>query len=110
MAKSRKGSKMRTTTQEAIRSILRADDTIGTDERAKLIAFIRNEIPPSQPQKQKDEERLIRRHEAAKRFSVSVRAIDRWAKTGILKKRVLPGRKRACGFLASEVQALIAGC
>lgn len=51
--------------------------------------------------------RLLRRHEVARRLSVSLRTVDNWAREGLLAKKKLPGRKRACGFSSVEVDKLI---
>lgn len=51
--------------------------------------------------------RLLRRHEVARRLSVSLRTVDNWAREGLLAKKRLPGRKRACGFSSAEVDKLI---
>ena len=55
------------------------------------------------------ESRILRRHEVARRFGVSVRAIDNWAVEGILQRVRLPGRIRAVGFRLADVERLIAG-
>ena len=95
------------TTVEIIRSGLRADPTLSTHERQRLLTLIRepaavSQTPPQQP-------RLIQRSEAAHRFGRSLRYVDQLAKQGILLKRRLPNRQRAAGFLESDVNALIAG-
>lgn len=57
------------------------------------------------------EARLLRRHEVARRLSVSLRTVDNWARQGLLTKRKLPGRLRAAGFSSVEVDRLITtGC
>ena len=53
------------------------------------------------------EARLLRRGEVARRLAVSVRTVDNWAQQGLLTKRILPGRRRACGFPSSEIDQLI---
>lgn len=53
------------------------------------------------------EPRLVRRAEVARRLSRSLRFVDKLAASGVLAKRKLPGRVRALGFLASDVDALI---
>ncbi|GEM_PF-2130990 len=53
------------------------------------------------------EARLVRRIEAARRLSCSLRTIDNLAASGVLQRRRLPGRLRASGFLASDLDALI---
>lgn len=57
------------------------------------------------------EAQLLRRHEVARRLSVSLRTVDNWARQGLLTKRKLPGRLRAAGFSSVEVDRLITtGC
>jgi len=53
------------------------------------------------------EVRIIRRIEAARRLSCSLRTIDKLAATGVLQRRKLPGRVRASGFLAGDIDTLI---
>ena len=53
------------------------------------------------------EARLLRRREVARRLAVSVRTVDNWAQQGLITKRVLPGRRRACGFPSLEIEQLI---
>ncbi len=53
------------------------------------------------------EPRLVRRAEAARRLSRSLRFVDKLAASGVLPKRRLPNRKRAAGFLESDLNALI---
>lgn len=53
------------------------------------------------------EVRLMRRHEVARRLSVSVRTVDNFARQGLLTKRKLPGRQRASGFSSVEVDRFI---
>ncbi len=55
------------------------------------------------------EDFVLSRRATAERFRRSTRTIAAWAKDGILHPVKLPGRKRACGFRASDVAALIAG-
>jgi DNA-directed RNA polymerase specialized sigma24 family protein len=54
-------------------------------------------------------ERIITRAEVAERFRKSVRAVDQWAKRGMLRKVRLPGSSRAVGFCLSEVENLLRG-
>jgi len=53
------------------------------------------------------EPRLLRRAEVARRLSVSRRTVDAWARQGILTKKRLPGRVRACGFCSQDVDRLL---
>jgi hypothetical protein len=95
-------------TIEILRSVLRSDPTLSAGERAELLARVRKkpDAPSVQP-RVNDEVRIMRRSEAARRLSCSVRTVDRLARTGGLLRRKLPGRVRGAGFLASEVEALI---
>jgi hypothetical protein len=93
-------------TFEIIKAALRADTTLASDERTRLLGIIKgNDAPASK----KDTPRLVRRKEASQTLSVSLRMIDKLAAQGVLTKRVLPGRTRGCGFLQSDVLALVNG-
>ena len=101
---------MLATTLDILKSGLRADPTVSPAERARLLALLRQgpEVPrPDAPPSSID--RILRRREAVTFWERSLRFVDRLAKDGILRRRLLPGRKRASGFLASDVMALIAG-
>jgi hypothetical protein len=95
-------------TLDLLKSVLRSDATVSAAERTVLLAQLRNggKHMAAEPVV-KSEERLVRRGEAARRLSCSVRTIDRLARTGALRKRKLPGRVRGAGFLASDVETLI---
>lgn len=53
------------------------------------------------------ENRILKRKDVAEMFGVSLRTIDLMAEEGLLKKIVLPTRKRSIGFLESEIMKLI---
>jgi hypothetical protein len=96
------------TTYDALKSILRADPSISALQRSQFLNLVKTgpvplaETPPKEP-------RLLRRAEVAARLSRSIRMVDKLAESGVLKKRKLPGRIRAAGFLESDVIALIGG-
>ena len=97
------------TTVEIIRSGLKSDPSLTPAVRTRLLALLRN--GPETPKPETTTERvarIIRRAEVAQRLSCSLRTVDGLAATGVLKKRKLPGRVRASGFLESDVAALIA--
>jgi hypothetical protein len=100
---------MLTTTIEVIRAGLKSDPSITPTERARLLALIRNTKELTARPKLEGTERILRRTETARRLSRSVRMVDKLAADGVLRKRTLPGRQRACGFLESDVEALILG-
>lgn len=95
---------MLATTTQIIRSALQADPSLNPHDRAQVLALLREKPGNS---KTADVPRLIRRAEAARRLSCSLRLVDRLAKDGFLAKRKLPGRQRASGFLESDVERLI---
>jgi hypothetical protein len=97
------------TTHTALKSILAADPSVSVADRARLLALLRNGPERRDAVSAPPEPRLVRRAEAARRLSVSLRAIDNWARAGILRKVKLPGRVRACGFRADEIDAVIRG-
>lgn len=101
---------MLATTLEIIRSGLKADPSLTIADRARLMALLRNGSGSSKVESvTTNEPRLIRRSEAARRLSCSLRTVDKLAAGGILPKRRLPGRVRAAGFLESDVVKLIGG-
>ena len=54
-------------------------------------------------------ERLLTRAEVSVIMRVHQRTVQNWAKQGILRGVKLPGRQRARGYLASEVNRLLTG-
>jgi hypothetical protein len=96
---------MTSATIEIFKAALRADSTIGPDERTHLLGILKNGNPTTT----KAAPRIVRRAEAAQRLSVSLRMVDKLTSEGVLKKRILPGRKRGCGFLESDLLQLVYG-
>src|ERR1700691_1120527 len=101
---------MLNTTLEIVRSGLKADPTITPQDRQRLLAILRAPAAQIFVPVISTEFRLIRRAETARRLSCSLRTVDKLAASGVLIKRKLPGRVRASGFLASDVDRLIADC
>jgi hypothetical protein len=102
---------MQQTTIHLAQELLKTDASLTPQDRHRLVALLRNHGQERQGQKTSPppEPRLIRRAEAARRMGVSLRAIDSWARAGLLTKVRLPGRTRAAGFRESELLALIEG-
>ena len=98
---------MMTHTLQIIRTALKADPSVAATDRARLLAAMRGGGEQAFKPAKVVEQRLIRRAEVARRLGCSLRLVDRLAKDGALVKRNLPGRKRAAGFLESDVLALI---
>ncbi len=96
------------TTFEIVKSALRADPSVSAAERVELLRRLK-EVPGGSKSvaAAAGEARLVRRGEAARRLSCSVRTVDRLARIGALQRRKLPGRVRGAGFLVSELERLI---
>jgi predicted DNA-binding transcriptional regulator AlpA len=96
-------------TLKLIRVGLEGDPTVTRSERVRYLAALRagpestKATPPPEVAP-----RLLRRKEAAARLGGSLRWIDRLAEQGHLRKIKLPGRKRGCGFLESDINQLLA--
>ncbi len=101
---------MLNTTLEIVRSGLKSDPTLTPLDRTRLLAALRESAAQKPALETSAEPRLVRRAEVARRLSCSLRMVDKLAASGVLAKRKLPGRLRAAGFLASDLDKLIAGC
>lgn len=98
------------TTMQAVRSILAADPSVNPPERNRLVSLMRQgSETKATPTAATTGPRFMRRQEVAKCLSVSLRTVDKYAAVGLLQKRTLPGHKRASGFLAADVDALLTG-
>ncbi len=99
---------MESSTLEIIKTTLKNDNTLTPVDRKRLLAVIRaGGLQPNDKPTIRAGPRILRRRDVAKRLGVTVRAIDKWAREGILRRVKLPGRVRGCGFLESEVNALV---
>lgn len=97
---------MLSTTLDIIRVSLKADPTVSATERARLLAVLRTGAAAptaTPPPPSSNGPRLLRRAEVATRLSICLRTVDNLP----LRKIKLPGRKRAAGFLESDVNALM---
>ena len=99
---------MLNTTADAIKSMLKADPSITTEDRNAILAAVRNhgriETPRNEPTPQ-----LVTRKQAAAMLGRSTRLIDLLANSGALTRIKLTGATRAAGFRKSDVIALIEG-
>ncbi len=102
---------MLNTTFDAVKALLKADPTLTSADRARIVERVRNHgrAIESNQKNVKQENRILLRGEVARRFNRSLRFVDHLAKAGTLRRVKLPGRKRACGFLAEEVERLMIG-
>jgi hypothetical protein len=96
-------------TIELIRAGLKTDPTLNLAERTRLILILRNHGKQTQqpPVRQDIVPKVIRRKQAAERLNSSLRFVDLLARQGVLKKCVLPGRKRAVGILESSLVSIL---
>ncbi len=93
---------MKPGTITAIAAIIRADPPATAREAKQLAAL----ITPEDTRAAAAGPQIVTRQEAANLLRVSPRAIDLWAKEGVLKKVRLPGRVMALGFLKSDLDKL----
>jgi hypothetical protein len=101
---------MLATTIEIIRSGLKADPSLTANDRTRILALLRNGPKPTENKAaHPTKPRIIGRIRTAERIDRSLRFVDRLAQEGLLKRVTLPGRKRAIGFVESDVEALITG-
>ncbi len=103
---------MLTTTADAMKALLRADPSLTPADRARIVGAMRNRDREGQPAggaAAPKEPRVLPRAEVARRFNRSLRFVDKLAGQGILRRVKMPGRQRACGFPAEEVDRLMAG-
>ena len=99
---------MKKETIDAVKAVLHIDSSVSPAELQYVMAALRNagkKLEAKPPQ----QVRLLRRTEVASRLGVSLRAIDSWARQGILRKVKLPGRIRACGFSSVDIERIAEG-
>lgn len=100
------------TTADAVRAMLKADPSLAPLDRARIMSAVRNHgrgEPRETVEAPTRESRVLPRAEVARRFNRSLRFVDKLAVQGVLRRVKLPGRLRACGFLAEEVERVMAG-
>ena len=100
---------MLTTTLDAVKALLKADPALTPADRARIVATVRNHGKEVETTRTTiaPEKRVLPRGEVARRFNRSLRFVDHLAKAGTLRRVMLPGRKRSCGFLAEDVERLM---
>ena len=99
------------TTQQAIgqaaSAMLRTDPSVGVDERNEFMALIRNYGRGTGRTDAAPAARLLKRGEVAERLGVCPRTVDGLARSGALRRVVLPGRQRGAGYVEADVVRLI---
>ena len=98
------------TTLEAVKAMVKADPTVTPVDRQRIVETLRTH--GRQPEMLRApatrDKRILSRRDVAQRFNRSLRFVDHLAKAGTIRRVMLPGRQRACGFLAEEVERLMA--
>ena len=99
------------TTLEIVKSALRADPNVSPAERKRHLNYLRYGHPAAENQPAivngSTGPRVESFGEAAERSNRSVRSIHLLCSQGLLTKCKLPGRKRASGVLAADLDKLI---
>jgi len=96
---------MKTTTLELIRSVLKSDETISPDERARIIRATTTTGETLKP----EPSRIVSHGEAAERMGVKVRTIYHYCRKGILKRVTPAGKKCASGVTSESLENAIRG-
>lgn len=94
------------TTKNAVKSILLTDTSLSPDDRSGMLSAL---VAYGRGDSNKGEKvpRLLRRKEVAARLGVSHRTVDKLHSEGLIKKFFFKGRKRASGFLESDINAIL---
>ncbi len=96
-------------TVEALRAVLRTDETITARDRARLLTLIRQGPDAAKPESSgPSAPRLVRRGEGAARLGVSLRTFDKITRELGLKRK-WPGRVRSLGITEGDLNNLITG-
>ena len=90
-------------TIEALKAVLRTDQTVDPETRNKIIEGLRQ---PTTKTSEGDEDRILRSGEAARILGRSIRAVDRLARRGLIRKVTFPGSVRAAGYACRDVYRL----
>lgn len=95
------------TTIEAIKAVLKSDPSVSVSQREEILNYIRRGGPKHNTKQTNTSARIVRRNEAAKMLGCSLRMIDRLLQQGVLKKIILPQRKRGAGVLEGDLLELM---
>jgi len=98
---------MEKATREVIEAIIKADQSMGTADRERLVKMIGDGGGTANDQLLQN--RLIRRGELAKLLGRSLSSIDRLVRMGGLTPVKFPGYERSAGFRLADVVGLIGG-
>ena len=94
-------------TVRAFKALLETDSNLSPSCRPRYVQWFRDgNIAAAMPQAAAPDPgpRVLRRKQVAEKLSCSLRTVDKLP----VKKVKLPGRKRAAGFLESDINSLLA--
>ncbi len=94
------------TTQQAIGAMLKADPSITANDRADILAAIKNSGKTA-ARTAAPGNRVLKRREVAERLGMCPRTVDGLARSGALRRVILPGRQRGAGYVEADVIRLI---
>jgi hypothetical protein len=94
-------------TRDAVKAVLKSDPSLGANDRLRLLNAIKSGGEGIRVAK--SETRLLRRAAVANKLGCTIRQVDNLARQGILRRVILPGRRRGAGFRLADVESLIHG-
>jgi hypothetical protein len=107
----RKSEFMKDSTLKILTATLKADETVTSGQRSKILKLARGEEPQSTPAQYGNghEPRIYSREETAKILgNKSQRYVDLLCKRGLLQKFIPKGNRRAIGVHSESLMAFIA--
>lgn len=96
------------TTTDAVKSMLKADPSLTSDDRNAILQALKNHGKADTSRSERTPQ-LLSRKQVAAMLGRSTRLVDLLANSGALQRVKLTGATRAAGFRKSEVVALIEG-
>jgi hypothetical protein len=96
---------MQTSTKDAVRAILKADQSLTAQDRAKIL----NSLSRPDPAPRENTPKVLRFPEAARQLSITPRALFYAIRHAGIQTVKLPGRGRAFGIRASDLDRLVSG-
>lgn len=94
---------MNASTFEAVKSLIKTDGTLGSEERREILNAVKNHGKPAKA----ETPHIVSRKQVAEILNRSPRSVDMLAAEGVIEKVKMPGRLRACGFRKSDIVSLI---
>lgn len=100
---------MKAATEKALAAIIAADETISQRDAAAALALLRDGLSLAQSTSAAARVPYMTRAEAAKALKVSLPTISTWGRAGIIRRVAVPGRRRALGYRAEDVENILNG-